>query len=163
MSPIFLWVSKFHVNLGVVLKNFKITAGRWFFFFLGLKVHFWDPKYPSIMFIPLRYIDNLSLLRQDFFGPKLAYKVYQQNPRRWISFLIYVIKALPKKSKTLDFLPCLRIVQVRFLLNGYLGICQFVICPFSVMLKNTTICNKPILQNSEICPIVICPGHIRIS
>ena len=33
LSPTFLWVSKFHVKLGVVVKNFKITAGRWFFFF----------------------------------------------------------------------------------------------------------------------------------
>ena len=31
--PTFLWVSNFHVKLGVVVKNFKITAGRWFFFF----------------------------------------------------------------------------------------------------------------------------------
>ena len=28
LSPTFLWVSKFHVKLGVVVKNFKITAGR---------------------------------------------------------------------------------------------------------------------------------------
>ena len=33
LSPTFLWVSKFHVKLGVVVKNLKITAGRWFFFF----------------------------------------------------------------------------------------------------------------------------------
>ena len=60
-SPTFLWVWKFHVKLGVAVKNFKIKAGRWFFFFLGLKVHFWCPKYPSIMFIPLRYIDNVYM------------------------------------------------------------------------------------------------------
>ena len=28
LSPTFLWVSKFDVKLGVVVKNFKITAGR---------------------------------------------------------------------------------------------------------------------------------------
>ena len=28
LSPTFLWVSKFHVKLGVVVKTFKITAGR---------------------------------------------------------------------------------------------------------------------------------------
>ena len=28
LSPTFLWVSKFDVKLGVVIKNFKITAGR---------------------------------------------------------------------------------------------------------------------------------------
>ena len=28
LSPIFLWVSKFHVKLGVMIKNLKITAGR---------------------------------------------------------------------------------------------------------------------------------------
>ena len=27
-TPTFLWVSKFHVKLGFVVKNFKITAGR---------------------------------------------------------------------------------------------------------------------------------------
>ena len=33
LSPKFLWVSKFDVKLGVIVKNFKITAGRWLFFF----------------------------------------------------------------------------------------------------------------------------------
>ena len=33
LSPTFLWVSKFDVKLGVVIKNFKFTAGRWFFIF----------------------------------------------------------------------------------------------------------------------------------
>ena len=28
LSPTFLWVSKFDVKLGLVLKNFKINAGR---------------------------------------------------------------------------------------------------------------------------------------
>ena len=28
LSPTFLWVSEFHVKLGVVVKNFKINAGR---------------------------------------------------------------------------------------------------------------------------------------
>ena len=28
LSPTFLWVSKFDVKLGVVIKNFKFTAGR---------------------------------------------------------------------------------------------------------------------------------------
>ena len=28
LSPTFLLVTKFHVKLGVVVKNFKITAGR---------------------------------------------------------------------------------------------------------------------------------------
>ena len=28
LSATFLWVSKFHVKLGVVVKNFKIKAGR---------------------------------------------------------------------------------------------------------------------------------------
>ena len=33
LSPRFIWVSKFHVKLGVVVKNFEITAGRWRFLF----------------------------------------------------------------------------------------------------------------------------------
>ena len=33
MSPTSLWVSKFDVKLGVMIKIFKITAGRWFFIF----------------------------------------------------------------------------------------------------------------------------------
>ena len=33
LSPRFLWVSKFDVKLRVIDKNFKITAGRWIFFF----------------------------------------------------------------------------------------------------------------------------------
>ena len=28
LSPTFLWVSKFDVKLGVMVKNFKFTAGR---------------------------------------------------------------------------------------------------------------------------------------
>ena len=28
LSPTFLWVSKFYDKLGVMVKNFKITAGR---------------------------------------------------------------------------------------------------------------------------------------
>ena len=35
-SWILLWFSKFYVKLGVVVKNFKITVGRWLFFF-GIK------------------------------------------------------------------------------------------------------------------------------
>ena len=31
LSPRFLWVLKFDVKLGVVVKNFKTTIGRWFF------------------------------------------------------------------------------------------------------------------------------------
>ena len=38
--------------MGTVVQN-KI--------FMGLKVHFWYPKYPSIMFIPLEYIDNVYM------------------------------------------------------------------------------------------------------
>ena len=33
LSPTSLWVSKFDVKLEVVIKNFKFTAGRWFFIF----------------------------------------------------------------------------------------------------------------------------------
>ena len=33
LSPTFLWVSKFDVKLGVVIKNFKFTAGTWIFIF----------------------------------------------------------------------------------------------------------------------------------
>ena len=33
LSPRFLWVSKFDVKLRVIDKNFKITVGRWIFFF----------------------------------------------------------------------------------------------------------------------------------
>ena len=33
LSLRFLWVSKFDVKLRVIDKNFKITAGRWIFFF----------------------------------------------------------------------------------------------------------------------------------
>ena len=40
MSQTFLWVSKFDVKLGVVVKNFKITAGRWLFFFFVKKFAF---------------------------------------------------------------------------------------------------------------------------
>ena len=43
LSPTFLWVSKFDVKLGVVLKIFKITAGRWLFFCWS-KSSFWISK-----------------------------------------------------------------------------------------------------------------------
>ena len=50
-------------------QNFMSSWGSWSkisklqqvvdFSFLGLKVHFWCPKYPSIMFIPIGCIDNV--------------------------------------------------------------------------------------------------------
>ena len=51
MPPTFLWVLKFDVKLGVWLKIFKFTAGRWLFFFEVPKVSlftggflpFWKP------------------------------------------------------------------------------------------------------------------------
>ena len=49
LSPKFLWVSKFDFKLGVIVKNFKITAGRWLHFF-DLKVHFWNPPMRKTVF-----------------------------------------------------------------------------------------------------------------
>ena len=51
LPPTFLWVLKFDVKLGVWLKIFKFTAGRWLFFFEVPKVSlftggffpFWKP------------------------------------------------------------------------------------------------------------------------
>ena len=33
LSPIFIWVSKFDVKLGMGVKIFKVTTGRWLFYF----------------------------------------------------------------------------------------------------------------------------------
>ena len=43
LSPTFLWLSKFDVKLGVVVKNFNITISKPLSFF-GLKVRLWFLK-----------------------------------------------------------------------------------------------------------------------
>ena len=40
MSPSFLWLSKFHVKLGVGVKIFKFKTGRWLFYFWFQTCHF---------------------------------------------------------------------------------------------------------------------------
>ena len=51
-SPRFLWVLKFDVKLGVVVKNFKIRAGRWLFFFFCLKDHTYKVQFLILQIIP---------------------------------------------------------------------------------------------------------------
>ena len=49
----FLWVSKFDVKLGVGVKIFKFTAGRWLFYFRFQKCHFFQMILKRILYVKL--------------------------------------------------------------------------------------------------------------
>ena len=52
---------KISCQVGGLGQKFQIYSRQVTFLFLNLKVHFWYPKYPSIMFIPLGYKDKVNM------------------------------------------------------------------------------------------------------
>jgi len=78
LSPTSLWVSKFDVKLGVVIKIFKITAGRWFFIFWPKSsLFFFTSRWEAFFCEKLKKdgswskISNLQQVRDfSFFGSK---------------------------------------------------------------------------------------------